>query len=171
MNQRRLRLTFLQYMSVDDSWRTRGKPTDRNYPDWLNLIQHLSVARHGQIFLTLNPPFEPDPKLVFKEFLYDHPVLDANVRINPLFLLSVTQTVRFADHSTSVGCLPPTQNPHDPKHARNLVRGSLAKLRFPRGRLYSWPSGRHRSHPGRPPAVRDRRPGSGAEGGVDGVGV
>jgi len=45
---------------------------------WLNQIQHLSVEKHGQIFLTLNPPFEPDPQLVFREFVYDHPVLDAN---------------------------------------------------------------------------------------------
>jgi hypothetical protein len=51
-------------------------------PDWLNYIQQLSVEKHGQIFLTLNPPFEPDPKLVFKEFVYDHPVLDANVNIS-----------------------------------------------------------------------------------------
>ena len=58
--------------------------TERDYLDWLNLIQHLSVEKHGQIFLTLNPPFEPDPKLVVKEFLYDHPVLDANVRNSPL---------------------------------------------------------------------------------------
>ena len=54
-----------------------------NYPDWLNYIQKLSVEKHGQIFLTLNPPFEPDPKLVFREFVYDHPVLDANVSSPP----------------------------------------------------------------------------------------
>jgi predicted NAD/FAD-binding protein len=45
---------------------------------WLNYIQNLPVEKHGQIFLTLNPPFEPDSNLVFREFVYDHPVLDAN---------------------------------------------------------------------------------------------
>jgi len=45
---------------------------------WLNQIQHLPVEKHGQIFLTLNPPFKPDPELVFREFAYDHPVLDTN---------------------------------------------------------------------------------------------
>lgn len=54
-----------------------------NHLDWLNYIQHLSVEKHGQIFLTLNPPFEPDPGLVFKEFVYDHPVLDSNVNVHP----------------------------------------------------------------------------------------
>jgi len=75
------------FFAVHVSWRflayTR-QLTDRDHLDWLNLIQHLSVAKHGQIFLTLNPPFEPDPDLVFKEFLYDHPVLDANVCNSPL---------------------------------------------------------------------------------------
>ena len=52
-----------------------------NHPDWLNYIQNLPVEKHGQIFLTLNPPFEPDPKLVFREFVYDHPVLDASVSV------------------------------------------------------------------------------------------
>lgn len=51
--------------------------------DWLNQIQHLPVEKHGQIFLTLNPPFEPDSKLVFRDFVYDHPVLDVNVIIPP----------------------------------------------------------------------------------------
>ena len=50
----------------------------------MNHIQHLSVEKHGQIFLTLNPPFEPDPTLVFREFVYDHPVLDANVNFSAL---------------------------------------------------------------------------------------
>ena len=63
--------------------------TDCNYLDWLNLIQHLPVEKHGQIFLTLNPPFEPDPKLVFREFVYDHPVLDANVNTHSLSLQSL----------------------------------------------------------------------------------
>jgi len=69
--------------------------------------------------------------------------------------LSVVQTVRAVNRSVSVGCLPPTPDPHDPKHARNLLRGSLAKLRLPRRRLHVRPSGGHRSHPGRPAAVRD----------------
>jgi len=60
-----------------------GKFADGDYSDWLNSIQHLSVEKHGQIFLTLNPPFEPNPELVFKEFVYDHPVLDANANLSP----------------------------------------------------------------------------------------
>lgn len=82
-----------------------------DYPDWLNHIQHLSVEKHGQIFLTLNPPFPPDPKLKFREFEYHHPVLDANVSIPPrstllrkLLLGSLTTLL------STVFCRPPPSN-------------------------------------------------------------
>ena len=128
-----------------------GHTTDRNYPDWLNLIQHLPAEKHGHIFMTLNPPSEPDPKLVFKEFVYDHPVLDANVNIR-----SPHSVIEVIDRCTSIGCLPPAPDPHDPKHTRDLLRRSVAELRLPRRRLHIRPSDRRRRHPERSPTVRDR---------------
>jgi len=34
------------------------------------------VDKHGHIFVTLNPPYEVDPKMVFKRIQYEHPVID-----------------------------------------------------------------------------------------------
>ena len=94
---RRLELTFLFVVHVSGqiSKMRVGKFADDDYSDWLNSIQHLSVEKHGQIFLTLNPPFEPNPELVFKEFVYDHPVLDANVN----FSLDPFNDIRIANRS------------------------------------------------------------------------
>ncbi|THG98806.1 hypothetical protein EW026_g3439 [Hermanssonia centrifuga] len=44
---------------------------------WMNDLQHISEKEHGPIFVTLNPPFEPDADKVAGRYQYDHPVLDA----------------------------------------------------------------------------------------------
>ena len=80
-------------MSVHEPRTRNCHLNDIDSLDWLNYIQHLSVRKHGQIFLTLNPPFEPDPKLVFKEFVYDHPVLDANVNTPSTRLVTLIELV------------------------------------------------------------------------------
>ena len=42
---------------------------------WMNTLQNIDPAR--PLFITLNPPFEPDPKLVFARYAYAHPQYDA----------------------------------------------------------------------------------------------
>lgn len=41
---------------------------------WMNLLQNLETPR--PLFVTLNPPKEPDPALVLGAYAYDHPVFD-----------------------------------------------------------------------------------------------
>ncbi len=41
---------------------------------WMNALQAIDPAR--PVFITLNPPFEPDPALVFGRYSYDHPQFD-----------------------------------------------------------------------------------------------
>ena len=45
----------------------------------MNELQHISEAEHGPIFVTLNPPFEPDANKVAGRYKYDHPIIDAQV--------------------------------------------------------------------------------------------
>ncbi|RKP24319.1 hypothetical protein SYNPS1DRAFT_29913, partial [Syncephalis pseudoplumigaleata] len=45
---------------------------------WMNRLQNIDPAKHGQIFVTVNPPFEPRKETVFGEWDYDHPVYTAN---------------------------------------------------------------------------------------------
>jgi predicted NAD/FAD-binding protein len=42
---------------------------------WMNRLQGLDVG--DDLFVSLNPPVEPEPSLVHGEFSYDHPVFDA----------------------------------------------------------------------------------------------
>ncbi|GLK57591.1 putative NAD/FAD-binding protein [Methylopila capsulata] len=42
---------------------------------WMNELQGIDPER--PLFVTLNPPFEPDPALTFARFRYDHPQYDA----------------------------------------------------------------------------------------------
>ncbi len=41
---------------------------------WMNQLQTLDMTR--PVFVTLNPPFEPDPNLVFGRYVYAHPQFD-----------------------------------------------------------------------------------------------
>lgn len=45
----------------------------------MNDLQHISEAQHGPVFVTLNPPFEPDAAKINGRWKYDHPVLDTKV--------------------------------------------------------------------------------------------
>lgn len=45
----------------------------------MNYVQHISPEKHGYIFVTLNPPYDVDPKKVFKRINYEHPVIDGKV--------------------------------------------------------------------------------------------
>jgi len=42
---------------------------------WMNALQHIDADK--PLFVSLNPPFEPDPKLTFASFTCDHPQFDA----------------------------------------------------------------------------------------------
>ena len=42
---------------------------------WMNNLQKL--ATHHPIFVTLNPGREPDAKMIYDEFVFEHPVMDA----------------------------------------------------------------------------------------------
>ncbi len=58
------------YLAADDPLGTR--PVAVSY--LINKLQPLPCAR--PVVVTLNPPFEPDPRLVLGEFEYSHPVID-----------------------------------------------------------------------------------------------
>jgi len=53
----------------------------------MNDLQHLPEARHGPVFVTLNPPFEPDIAKISGRWKYDHPVLDAKVCVIFIYLI------------------------------------------------------------------------------------
>ncbi|WRT63357.1 uncharacterized protein IL334_000262 [Kwoniella shivajii] len=41
----------------------------------LNILQSLPISKHGQVFVTLNPPIPPDPKKTISKWIYHHPEL------------------------------------------------------------------------------------------------
>jgi predicted NAD/FAD-binding protein len=63
----------------------------------MNLLQSIPEADFGPVLVTLNPPFEPKPELVAKEYWYEHPLF------SELVSLRVSRTVYrlrdpLADH-------------------------------------------------------------------------
>jgi predicted NAD/FAD-binding protein len=42
---------------------------------WMNALQHIDASK--PLFVSVNPPFEPDPALTFTRFACDHPQFDA----------------------------------------------------------------------------------------------
>ena len=51
---------------------------------WMNRLQSLDAAKHGQILVTMNPLWEPAPETVVQEFDYTHPLYNAEVRFDML---------------------------------------------------------------------------------------
>lgn len=41
----------------------------------MNILQHLSEKKHGQVLVTLNPPFPVDPAKTVARFNYEHPMM------------------------------------------------------------------------------------------------
>lgn len=54
----------------------------------MNLLQSLDEAEYGPVLVTMNPPFEPDPTTVLKEFRYEHPLFTAKVSVFSLHFRS-----------------------------------------------------------------------------------
>jgi len=47
----------------------------------MNNLQSLPVEKHGPILVTLNPPFEVDPKKTVGKYQYEHPMYSAAVSL------------------------------------------------------------------------------------------
>jgi predicted NAD/FAD-binding protein len=57
-------------------WPRAGSPVnDVAVTYWMNSLQNIDPSR--PLFVSLNPPFAPDPKLTFGRYDYDHPQYDA----------------------------------------------------------------------------------------------
>jgi uncharacterized protein len=55
--------------------RTGSHVNDVAVTYWMNNLQNIDPSR--PLFVSLNPPFAPDPKLTFGRYAYDHPQYDA----------------------------------------------------------------------------------------------
>jgi predicted NAD/FAD-binding protein len=57
-------------------WPREGSPVnDVAVTYWMNSLQSIDASR--PLFVSLNPPFAPDPELTFGRYEYDHPQYDA----------------------------------------------------------------------------------------------
>ena len=57
-------------------WPREGSPVnDVAVTYWMNRLQNIDPSR--PLFVSLNPPFAPDPELTFGRYDYDHPQYDA----------------------------------------------------------------------------------------------
>lgn len=60
---------------------------------WMNNLQPLQTNQ--PILVTLNPGREPDPKLVYNDYMFDHPVFDATAITNQFQIDKIQGTNRF----------------------------------------------------------------------------
>jgi len=72
--RRRSAWSAWNYLAVDSDGDGGAKPVAVSY--LINKLQPLPFRT--PVIVTLNPPFEPDPALVLREFEYDHPLLDGH---------------------------------------------------------------------------------------------
>ena len=54
----------------------------------MNILQNINQKQHGNIFVTLNPPWKPKEETIQAVIEYEHPVYNLNVLFIYLFLLN-----------------------------------------------------------------------------------
>lgn len=57
----------------------------------MNLLQSIPETDFGPVLVTLNPPFEPKPELVAKEYWYEHPLFSELVSLGSFRALRTSQ--------------------------------------------------------------------------------
>jgi hypothetical protein len=105
----------------------------------MNAIQGIDEKEYGHVFATSNPPVQPETEKTIGTYLFDHPQLDANVRIIPS---PATRSV-INNHSKAIhaqGLLPSIQNTrgisyagawvHYGFHEDGLTAGLLAVTKY-----------------------------------------
>ncbi|KAL4249069.1 Zeta Carotene Desaturase and Related Oxidoreductase [Abortiporus biennis] len=68
---------YLTSSEVDPKGKKKANVNQVALTYWMNELQHISEKEHGPIFVTLNPPFQPDPEKTFGKYQYDHPIIDS----------------------------------------------------------------------------------------------
>jgi uncharacterized protein len=66
---------FLRWRRRDADGATEASVNDVAVTYWLNPLQGIDAAK--PLFVSLNPPFEPDPALTFGRYVCDHPQYNA----------------------------------------------------------------------------------------------
>ncbi|KAI0698148.1 FAD/NAD(P)-binding domain-containing protein [Cytidiella melzeri] len=68
---------YLTYSVVDPSTNQRKANVDKtSCTFWMNLLQSIPTEEHGHLFVTMNPPYEPEPSKVISRHQYDHAIVD-----------------------------------------------------------------------------------------------
>ncbi|ORY07715.1 FAD/NAD(P)-binding domain-containing protein [Basidiobolus meristosporus CBS 931.73] len=68
---RRKAWTSWNYLATSDSNGSSINSVALTY--WMNLLQSIDTEKYGDVFVTLNPPYEPQPESIIGEYLYEHP--------------------------------------------------------------------------------------------------
>ncbi|KAI9225082.1 hypothetical protein BC828DRAFT_371787 [Blastocladiella britannica] len=73
----RVRATWSSWNYITRSGEAEGEDAAVCVTYWMNRLQpFIPRDTHGDVFLTINPLYEPDRSLVIDEYEYDHPVYD-----------------------------------------------------------------------------------------------
>lgn len=91
----------------------------------MNQLQDISTARHGNVFVTLNPTIEPNPETVISVHEAEHPMFTAEVSLKSLlWSLVPTPAYRIRHLIDRVGTTELTQYP---KYERDHLCWGLDK--------------------------------------------
>ncbi|KAH9936220.1 FAD/NAD(P)-binding domain-containing protein [Fomitopsis serialis] len=80
MPKRRVAWSCWNYLTAsekDEGGRKKANVDRVSLTYWMNALQHIPEEDCGPVFVTLNPPFEPDPSRTAGRYQYEHPVLGA----------------------------------------------------------------------------------------------
>ena len=62
----------------------------------MNILQHLPEAKHGQVLVTLNPPFPVDPTKTIAKFKYAHPMMTTTSVATQSLIPSIQNTRKIS---------------------------------------------------------------------------
>ena len=84
----------------------------------MNQLQSISTEEHGHLFVTMNPPYEPDESKVISRHQYDHTIVDVKVRAPGVsYMGGVSQAISARASARNVRCMRSKQNAGSPSLA------------------------------------------------------
>lgn len=70
--------TSWNYMTLSSPWSGKSNIDQVSLTYNMNILQHIPTQPFGDVLVTLNPLFEPDPKTVQGRYQYAHPLYNAD---------------------------------------------------------------------------------------------
>jgi predicted NAD/FAD-binding protein len=102
MPKRRKAWSSWNYLTHDPD-RASSKSSKVCLTYWMNLLQNINVREHGNVFVTMNPIYEPKKEKVIETYEYEHPLYTPQLVEAQRLLRSVNAVAKYETKTIYAG--------------------------------------------------------------------